>query len=53
MTKLHKDSTEYHLILQEDVGNYIFDPKQDEGSILELEKRLEVIVGNLNLQHSS
>lgn len=53
MTKLHKDSTEYHLILQEDVGNYIFSPKQDEGSILELEKRLEVIVGNLNLQHSS
>lgn len=53
MTKLHKDSTEYHLIWQEDVGNYIFSPKQDEESILELEKRLEIIVSNLNLQHSS
>ena len=42
--KLHKDLTEYDLIWHEDVGNYIFSVKQDEASIMELEKRLEVIV---------
>lgn len=46
--KLHKDSTEYNLIWHEDVGNYIFSQKQDEASIMELEQRLEVIVGKLN-----
>ena len=46
--KLHKDSTEYDLIWHEDVGNYIFSLQQDETSINELEKRLEVIVSKLN-----
>lgn len=46
--RLHKDSKEYELIWHEDVGNYIFSVKQDENSILELEKMLEVIVGKLN-----
>ena len=46
--KLYKDSTEYDLIWHEDVGNYIFSVKQDENSIIELEQRLEVIVGVLN-----
>lgn len=46
--KLHKDSTEYHLIWHEDVGNYIFSVNQDEISILELEQRLEVIINKLN-----
>ena len=46
--KLHKDSTEYDLIWHEDVGNYIFSLKQDGASLLELEQRLEVIIGKLN-----
>ena len=46
--KLHKGSTEYDLICHEDVGNYIFSLKQDRDSILELEQRLEVIIGKLN-----
>ncbi len=46
--KLHKGSTEYDLIWHEDVGNYIFSLKQDETSLLELEQRLEVIIGKLN-----
>ena len=46
--KLHKDFTEYDLIWHEDVGNYIFSLKQDEISLLELEKRLEIIINKLN-----
>lgn len=45
--KLHKDFTEYDLIWHEDVGNYIFSLKQDETSLLKLEKRLEVIIRKL------
>lgn len=46
--KLHQDSTEYDLVWHEDVGNYIFSIKQDENSLLELERRLEFIVSKLN-----
>lgn len=46
--KLHGDSTEYDLIWHEDVGNYIFSLKQDEASIIELERRLDFIVSKLN-----
>ncbi len=46
--KLHKDDTEYDLIWHEDVGNYMYSIKQDEGSVSELEQRLAVIVAKLN-----
>ncbi len=46
--KLHKDSTEYDLVLHEDVGNYIFSLKQDVTTTIELEQRLEFVVSKLN-----
>ena len=48
LIKVHGQSTEYDLIWHEDVGNYIYSVKQDEKSILELERRLNIIVDILN-----
>ena len=45
---LANDSTEYNFIWHEDVGNYIYSSKQDKASILELEKKLNSAVENLN-----
>ena len=46
--KVYNDTTEYHLVWHEDVGNYIFSVQQDENSISELEQKLEIIVDTLN-----
>ncbi len=46
--RIEGNSTEYDLIWHEDAGNYIFSLRQDEKSLLELEKRLAVVVRKLN-----
>lgn len=48
ITKVRNNADEYNLVWHEDVGNYVFSTKQDEKSITDLEKRLELIVDKLN-----
>ena len=45
---LSKGSAKYNLIWHEDVGNYMYSTNQDANSILELENKLQVIIGKLN-----